>query len=91
MNRKDLISEITDRTGYSKESVAEMVNAYEDALYDAMSRNEVVTLHGFLRFEKKYRKGHEGNDIKNGGTIFIPGFNTIKVTIGNKFKNAVRD
>lgn len=91
MNRSELIAEIVEKTGQTKKSVSEMVDAYEETIYDAMRRNEIVALHGFLKFERKRRKGHKGNDLKNDGLIDIPDFESVKVTPGNTLKNILRN
>ena len=91
MNRSDLIAEIVERTGQTKKAVTEMVDAYEETVYDAMRRYEVVALHGFLRFERRKRKGHKGNDLKNNGLIDIPDSETVKVTPGSKLKECIKE
>lgn len=91
MNRSELIAEIVEKTGQTKKSVSEMVDAYEETIYDAIRRNEIVALHGFLKFERKRRKGHKGNDLKNDGLIDIPDFESVKVTPGNTLKNILRN
>lgn len=91
MNRSELIAEIVERTGQTKKAVTEMVDAYEETVYDAMRRNEVVALHGFLKFERRKRKGHKGNDLKNNGLIDIPDSETVKVTPGSKLKECIKE
>ena len=91
MNRSELIAEIVERTGQTKKAVADMVDAYEETVYDAIRRNEVVALHGFLKFERRKRKGHKGNDLKNNGLIDIPDSESVKVTPGNTLKNVLRN
>lgn len=91
MNRSELIAEIVERTGQTKKAVTEMVDAYEETVYDAMRRNEVVALHGFLKFERRKRKGHKGNDLKNNGLIDIPDSESVKVTPGSKLKECIKE
>lgn len=91
MNRSELIAEIVERTGQTKKAVTEMVDAYEETVYDTMRRNEVVALHGFLKFERRKRKGHKGNDLKNNGLIDIPDSETVKVTPGSKLKECIKE
>lgn len=91
MNRSELIAEIVERTGQTKKAVTEIVIAYEETIYDAIQRNETVALHGFLKFERRKRKGHKGNDLKNNGLIDIPDSESVKVTPGNTLKNVLRN
>lgn len=91
MNRSDLIADIVEKTGQTKKAVTEIVIAYEEIIYDAIQRNETVALHGFLKFERRKRKGHKGNDLKNNGLIDIPDSETVKVTPGSKLKECIKE
>lgn len=91
MNRSDLIADIVEKTGQTKKAVKEIVIAYEETIYDAIQRNETVALHGFLKFERRKRKGHKGNDLKNNGLIDIPDSETVKVTPGSKLKECIKE
>ena len=91
MNRNELIAEIAKRTGQTKKTVTEIVDTYEKTIYDAIGRNEVIALHGFLKFERRKRKGHMGNDLNNNGLIEIPDSEFVKVTPGNTFKNVLKE
>ena len=91
MNRSDLIVEIVDMTGQTKKAVTEIVEAYEAVICDAMRRNETVALHGFLKIERKVRKGHKGNDLKNNGLIDIPDHESVKVTPGKTLKESIKE
>lgn len=91
MNRSDLITDIVEKTGQTKKAVTEIVIAYEETIFDAIQRNETVALHGFLKFERRKRKGHKGNDLKNNGLIDIPDSETVKVTPGSKLKECIKE
>lgn len=91
MNRNDLIAEIVDRTGQTKKAVTEMVNAYEESIYDAVRLNEPVALHGFIKIERKKRKGHKGNDLRNGGLTDIPDHESVKVSPGKILKECIKE
>lgn len=91
MNRSDLIADIVEKTGQTKKAVTEIVIAYEETIYDSIQRNETVALHGFLKFERRKRKGHKGNDLKNNGLIDIPDSETVKVTPGSKLKECIKE
>ena len=60
MNRNELIAEISALTGSTKKSVSEIVDVYEKVICDTIRKNEAVALHGFLKIEKRKRKGHKG-------------------------------
>lgn len=91
MNRSDLIVEIMKKTGQTKKAVTEFVTAYEECVCEAMCRNDTVALHGFLKIERRKRKGHKGNDLNNAGLIDIPEKETVKATPGNKLKECFKE
>lgn len=89
MNRNDLIVEIAKKTGQTKKAVSDMVNAYEQTVCEAVHRNEPVALHGFLKIERRVRKGHKGNDLNNEGLMDIPEKEFIKAIPGSKLREMI--
>lgn len=90
MNKSDLIKEIAKETMVHRRYVADVVDAYEKIICDAMRRDETVVLYGFLKFERKKRKGHKSNDLNRDGFLYVPDYETVKVTPGDSLKKSVR-
>lgn len=74
-----------------KELIVDVIDMYEQVICDAISSNDEVVLHGFLKIERRKRKGHKGNDLKNNGLIDIPDSETVKVTPGSKLKECIKE
>ena len=75
----------TNYTLFSKEEIEVFMDAYESVILDALRRGERVHLHGFLRFERKIKKAHQGYDFQNKCHISVPESETIGVELGKKF------
>lgn len=75
--------------GTSKKTIAEMLDAYENVICEAISQNKTVALYGFLKIERKKRKGHMANNFYGDGLITIPDSEFVKITPGIRLKNAV--
>lgn len=99
MNKNDVITEIAYRlrTTYrsdknnkfkhlNKKTIAEIINTYEQVICDAINRNDIIALSGFMKIERMKRKGHKGNDLNGNGLIDIPDYEIVKITPGVKFK-----
>ena len=81
MNRNDLIADIAARTGKTKKDVSDVVAAYEDSIMAAVSRGDSVSLHKFMKIERKMKNRHCVNlYICNRHHIQITLFNFILVT-----------
>ncbi|GAH34044.1 unnamed protein product [marine sediment metagenome] len=56
MNKAELVGEVADRTGLTKKTSREAVDAVISAITDSLSREERVTLVGFGTFGVRQRK-----------------------------------
>ncbi len=82
MNRKDLITKIAQKTGQTKKSISAIVAAYEDSIIDAISRGDSVSLHTFMKIERKTKKRHSGYDFKNKCPIVVPEQECVEIRPG---------
>lgn len=82
MNRNDLIADIAVRTGKTKKDISEVVAAYEDSIVAAVSRGDSVSLHKFMKIERKMKNRHSAYDFKNKQPIVIPEQECIEIRPG---------
>ena len=82
MNRNDLIADIAVRTGKTKKDISEVVAAYEDSIVAAVSRGDSVSLHKFMKIERKIKNRHSAYDFKNKQPIVIPEQECIEIRPG---------
>jgi len=70
--KKDLVAKIADKTKTTKKESKIMVNAFMDAVKEAMKKNDKVALVGFGTFGVKEREARKGVNPKTLKAITIP-------------------
>ena len=89
MNKNDLVSAITSTSGTGKGDAARVVDAWCNAITDALSRGEEIRLTGFGRFSVANRSARVGRNPRTGEPINIPASRQPKFKAGKQLKNAV--
>lgn len=89
MNKAELVGEVADRTGLTKKTSREAVDAVISAITDSLSREERVTLVGFGTFGVRQRKARTGRNPRTGATIQIPAKRVAKFLPGKTLKERV--
>jgi len=72
MNKGELVARIAEMTKMTKKESEVMVNAFMDAVKEAMKKNDKVALVGFGTFGVKERKARKGVNPKTLKAITIP-------------------
>lgn len=91
MNKSELISAISAKTGSKKREVEPILNAVIDTIIETVANEEKVHLMGFGTFECYSRKERTGRDPRNGENIVIPAAKIPTFKCGKTFKDAVKD
>ena len=89
MNKAESVGEVADRTGLTKKTSREAVDALISAITDSLSREERVTLVGFGTFGVRQRKARTGRNPQTGATIQIPAKKVPKFKAGKSLREAV--
>ena len=89
MNRNELVSEISKKTGYDKKEIDKVLVSFMDVVEDAVKADDKVQLVGFGTFERRSRADRTGRDPRTGAEIKIPACNVPAFKAGKKFKDAV--
>lgn len=90
MNKNDLVSAMAEKTGMTKKSTAEVVDAFTSVVAEALVKGEDVALAGFGAFKVKDRAARTGRNPQTGETIDIPASKAISFKAGKGLKDAVR-
>lgn len=90
MNKADLISNISERSGLSKKDVETVLNGFLGEVTDALSSGDKVQLIGFGTFETRKRSSRTGRNPQTGQEIVIPESIVPAFKAGNKLKEAVK-
>ena len=89
MNKSELVSAVTSTSGTSKGDADSVVDAWCNAITDALSRGEEVRLTGFGRFSVANRSARVGRNPRTGEPINIPASKQPKFKAGKQLKDAV--
>ncbi|MFW6264338.1 MAG: HU family DNA-binding protein [Cyanobacteriota bacterium] len=89
MNKEQLVSSIASRVGTTQKEANEILNATLEAVMEAVSSGEKVTLVGFGTFEGRERKERQGRNPQTGEPITIPATKVPAFSPGKQFKEKV--
>lgn len=91
MLKQDFISEIQKKTGNkNKKECAEFLDAFQETVYEALSRGEDIKLTGFGTFKVRKITAHEGVNPQTGEKIKIAATVTPAFKPGSVFKSTVK-
>ena len=90
MNKTSFIREITKNVeNYTQKEVAEILDAAQKVLTDALVAGEKVSFVGFGSFETTERAARVGRNPQTGEEISIPASKLPKFKAGKAFKEAI--
>lgn len=91
MTKADIVAQVSDKTGIEKAQVLATVEAYMEAVKDALSEGENVYFRGFGSFIVKKRAEKTGRNISKNTTIIIPAHNIPAFKPAKTFVSQVKD
>ena len=89
MNKADLIAKVAAAAEVSKAQAQRMVEAFIDAIAEALAVGDHVTLTGFGRFAVAARAARQGRNPRTGEAILIPARQVPRFKAGNRLQEAV--
>jgi DNA-binding protein HU-beta len=87
MTKADLVAFIVDRAKITKKDADAAVGAFVDAVSEALTKGDSVSLVGFGTFKVGERAAREGRNPRTGEAIKIPAAKTAKFSPGKKLKD----
>lgn len=91
MLKQDFINEIQKKVGSkNKKECAEFLDAFQEVVYEALSRGEDIKLTGFGTFKVRKITAREGVNPQTGEKIKISATVAPAFRPGNAFKSAVK-
>jgi DNA-binding protein HU-beta len=91
MNKSDLVAAIAAKTGDTKKSAEEALNAFVDAVTAALVKGEKVQLVGFGSFEVRKRAARKGRNPQTKEEIKIPASKAPVFKAGKALKDLVNN
>ncbi len=89
MNKAELIAAIAAKTGATKKSAEEAVNAFIDVVTETLKKGDKVQLVGFGSFEVIKRAARKGRNPQTKEEIKIPASKAPKFKAGKALKDLV--
>ena len=89
MNKAELIAAIAAKTGETKKSAEESVNAFVNVITEALTKGDKVQLVGFGSFEVRKRAARKGRNPQTKEEIKIPASKAPVFKAGKALKELV--
>lgn len=91
MNKAELISHLSEKTGLAKKQVEDLVEGFVDTVVSTLKAGGEVTIAGFGTFSAKQRAGRTGVNPQNPTQkIQIPAVVVPKFKAGKNLKDALK-
>lgn len=91
MNKKDLISVVTEKTGKTKKDVDTILGVIFDEIGNALINGDDVSITGFGKFTVGTRSAREGRNPKDGSVIMIPESKNVKFKVSSVLKSIINE
>ena len=89
MNKKELISYISDASGLSKVDSESALNAVISCLTELLAKGESIVLPGFASLSVRERAARTGRNPSTGQPIDISASKAVSFKAGKKLKEAI--
>lgn len=89
MNKSDLVAAMAAKTGETKKSAEETLNAFVDVVTEALVKGDKVQLVGFGSFEVRKRAARKGRNPQTKEEIKIPASKAPVFKAGKALKDLV--
>jgi len=89
MNKQELITKISEKTGLTKADANRAVDAYHEVIMMALKKGHEVRLVGFGTFLVGHRAATTGRNPRTGAAIKIPASKRPKFRAGKQLVDAV--
>ncbi|MEA3548839.1 MAG: HU family DNA-binding protein [Thermodesulfobacteriota bacterium] len=90
MNKAELVDRMASAADISKAAAEKSLTGMLEAITDALSSGDKVTLVGFGTFSVSERKARQGRNPQTGETIQIAARTVARFKPGSKLANAVK-
>ncbi len=89
MTKAELINAVAEKGGFTKKDAEKAVSSVVDAITDALTAGDKISLVGFGTFEVRERAAKEGKNPQTKETIHIPAKKVPAFKAGKALKDAV--
>ena len=89
MNKQELITAVSTKTGLTKGETEKTVNALLKIVSDELVASGQISLNGLGTFVVVHRGAYPGRNPRTGEQISIPASKTVRLSPSKKLKDAV--
>jgi DNA-binding protein HU-beta len=89
MNKGELVDQVAKMASVTKKQADAVITATFEAIMEAVSEGDKVTMVGFGSFERRERKAREGRNPKTGEKMDIPATQVPAFSAGKQFREKV--
>ncbi len=89
MTKAELVAKMAEQTGLKKSQAEKALNAFTNALTQALGKGERIAIPGLGVFNVKERAERTGRNPKTGEEIIIPAKKVVKFTASKALQAAV--
>ena len=89
MNKQELISAVAAKTELTKKDSEKAIRAFEEAIIEALAKNDKIQLVGFGTFDVTERAAREGRNPQTGAPMPIAASKAPRFKAGKALKDAV--
>jgi DNA-binding protein HU-beta len=90
VNKSELVEQIAQRSGLSKDQAGEALGATIAAIEEGLAAGEEIAITGFGTFSVAHRSAREGVNPATGERIQIAAIKAPRFSAGAKLKDAVK-
>jgi DNA-binding protein HU-beta len=90
VNKSELVEQIAQRSGLSKDQAGEALGATIAAIEEGLAAGEDIAITGFGKFSVAHRSAREGVNPSTGQRIQIAATKAPRFSAGSKLKDAVK-
>ena len=90
MNKSELVTSISEKSGLTKKDSEAVLNAFIDSVVETVPAGEKVTLTGFGNFEQVTKKARRVRNPRTGEPVPVPEKKAPKFKAGKEFKEKVK-
>lgn len=91
MKRSKFIENVAARSGYSKENIERMLDAFQEEIINLLLNGDKLMLKGFLIFDSVIKPAHKGKHPVTNEIVLFPEKKSAKVKLSRKIKKMVGD
>ncbi len=89
MNKKELITSVSEISGLTKKQAEDAVHAFLETVKTQVKKGEKISILGFGNFEPKDNKARKGINPATKESIDIKASKSVKFKVGKSFKDTL--